>query len=282
VDDEQFPFESRFVEIDGNVVHYIDEGNGPVLLMLHGNPTWSFLYRDLVRGLSDSFRCVALDYPGFGLSRARASYRFLAREHAAVVQGFVERLDLSGITPVVQDWGGPIGFAAAVRAPERYRSFVVGNTWAWPVAGNRRVERFSRFMGGPVGRLLIRNLNVFVNVFVPAGHSRRKPTREEMSQYRGPFRDRDSRVPIYVFPREILAAAALLDEVERGLPSVADRPALIVWADQDRAFTQEDKQRFERLFPDHRTVDLHGVSHYLQDDAPGDVAQAIRSWWAAR
>src|SRR4051812_12844652 len=103
-----YPFEDRYADIGDCRVHYIDEGSGPLLLMLHGNPTWSFLYRDLVKGLRDRFRCLAVDYPGFGLSTAPEGYGFTPAEHAAVVERLVLELDLRDVTPVVQDWGGPI------------------------------------------------------------------------------------------------------------------------------------------------------------------------------
>ncbi|MFD6455474.1 alpha/beta fold hydrolase, partial [Nocardia sp. NPDC060220] len=135
VDDELFPFESRFVEIDGHTVHYVDEGSGPTLLLLHGNPTWSFLWRDVIGALRGDFRCVALDYPGFGLSSPRPGYRFLPEEHAAVVTGFVDALGLEGVTLVGQDWGGMIGLAVAQRRPGVFDRLVLANTWAWPVNG---------------------------------------------------------------------------------------------------------------------------------------------------
>src|SRR5437763_12505760 len=113
VSKELYPFESHYAQINGASVHYLDEGVGPTLLLLHGNPTYSFLYRELIKGLRDRYRCLALDYPGFGLSRASAGYRFTAAEHAAVVGRFVEQLDLGEITMMVQDWGGPIGFSVA-------------------------------------------------------------------------------------------------------------------------------------------------------------------------
>lgn len=128
VSDQLFPFESRFLDVNGAQVHYIDEGVGPVFLGLHGNPTWSFLYRHIVQGLRDRFRCVALDYPGFGLSAAPAGYRYTVAEHARVVEGFVAHLGLRQVTLMVQDWGGPIGFWVATRHPEWFRAFVIGNT----------------------------------------------------------------------------------------------------------------------------------------------------------
>lgn len=114
VDDELFPFESRFVDIDGHSVHYVDEGSGPTLLFLHGNPTWSFDYREVIESLRSEFRCVAVDYPGFGLSVAAPRYRYLPAEHAEVIGGFVDALALSGATLVAHDWGGPIGLANSV------------------------------------------------------------------------------------------------------------------------------------------------------------------------
>ena len=98
VDQELFPFESRFLEVEGARVHYVDEGQGPVFLALHGNPTWSFLYRHIIAGLKDRFRCLVLDYPGFGLSTAPPGYRYTVAEHSKVVEGFVTQLGLDGIT----------------------------------------------------------------------------------------------------------------------------------------------------------------------------------------
>ena len=114
-----YPFEDQWMEIDGHTLHYVDEGAGPVLLLLHGNPTWSFLYRGIIRRLRDTFRCVAADYPGFGLSTARAGYGFTTREHSAVVEKLFLALDLRDVTLVVQDWGGPIGLGLAGRQSDR-------------------------------------------------------------------------------------------------------------------------------------------------------------------
>jgi haloalkane dehalogenase len=132
VDNELFPFESRFVEIDGNVVHYIDEGSGPILLMLHGNPTWSFVYRQVIGSLRDQFRCIALDFPGFGLSIAAPGYQYMPEEHAAVVVAFLDRLGLSDATLVAHDWGGPIGLYAAEQRADKF------NASSWPTRGARR------------------------------------------------------------------------------------------------------------------------------------------------
>jgi haloalkane dehalogenase len=277
VPNELYPFESKFAEIGGARVHYVDEGSGPPLLLLHGNPTWSFLYRDIIKGLRDRYRCIAPDYPGFGLSAAPAGYGFTPLEHAEIVEELVQELDLSGITMMVQDWGGPIGFSVATRNPDRFAAFVIGNTWAWPQS-DRTTQLFSRFMGGRVGGYLILHRNVFVERLIPSGVKRKKLSPEVMNAYRGPFAAVESRRPVHVFPREILASRPFLAQVERGLPALADRPALIVWGDRDVAFREPAMRRWEELFPNHRTVRLEGAAHYIQEEAADEIADAIRDW----
>ncbi|MFA3900250.1 alpha/beta fold hydrolase [Rhodococcus sp. 5A-K4] len=125
VDDDLFPFESRFVDIDGNTVHYVNAGSGPTLLLLHGNPTWSFLWREAISALRSGFRCIALDYPG--LSTPKPGYYYFPEEHADVVTGFVDALGLDDVTLVGQDWGGPIGLAAAQRRPCVFDRLVLAN-----------------------------------------------------------------------------------------------------------------------------------------------------------
>jgi haloalkane dehalogenase len=281
VDDELFPFASRFLEVHGHRVHYVDEGEGPTLLLLHGNPTWSFVYRDVIARLRSGFRCVALDYPGFGLSEAATGYRFLPEEHAGVVAAAVEQLDLTDVTVVLHDWGGPIGVAAAARAPERYAGLVVGNTWAWPVKGDLHFEVFSRTMGGLVGRALVRRLNLFVNAMIPAGHRRRRPTAAEMAHYRAAQASPERRQASAVLPQQIVGGRRFLAEVQAALPSVEHLPALIVWGEGDIAFRDRERQQWEELLPRSTTVRLPGVGHYLQSDAPHEFAEAIDRWHAS-
>ena len=238
--DELFPFESHYAQIDRATVHYVDEGNGPPLLLLHGNPTWSFLYRELIKGLRDRYRCIAPDHPGFGLSRAPAGYGYTPAEHAAVLEQLVLRLDLSHVTMMVQDWGGPIGFAAATRQPERFAAFVIGNTWAWPKS-DLGTQLFSRLMGGPLGSYLILRRNFFVEKIIPGNVKRRKLLPAIMDAYRGPFPTPESRRPLHVFPREILRSRPFLADIEQRLPRLSDRPALLTWPTKDVAFRDPER-----------------------------------------
>jgi haloalkane dehalogenase len=274
-----FPFTSRFIDIGGHRLHFIDEGEGVPLLLLHGNPTWSFLYRAIVAGLRSQIRCIAVDLPGFGLSRAADGYDFLPASHARVVDAFVEKLGLGDFAVMVQDWGGPIGLWTAARRADRVRGLVIGNTWAWPIDGDRHFERFSAIMGGAVGRFAIRHFNAFVNMMIPAGVKRKRLPRPVMTAYRRPFPTADSRLPTNIFPREIRASREFLAEVEAGLAALSKKPALIVWGDRDVAFRQKERERFQGIFTNHRLVELPGAGHFIQEDAPQEIVSAISSWW---
>ncbi|MEV0251587.1 alpha/beta fold hydrolase [Nocardia sp. NPDC050712] len=278
VDDALFPFESHFIEIDGHTVHYVDEGSGPTLLLLHGNPTWSFLWREVISALRADYRCVALDYPGFGLSTSAPGYRYLPAEHADVVTGFVDTLGLDGVTLVGQDWGGLIGLAVAQRRPGAFDRLVLANTWAWPVNGVLHFEAFSRTLGGTLGRFLVRRFNLLVNTFIPTGHRRRKPTAVEMAHYRQALDTPARRSASAEFPRQVRASRDFFAEVEAGLAGIADRPTLIVWGDADIAFRPQERERLEATFPNHKTVIVEGAGTYVESDAPEEFVAAIRGW----
>lgn len=280
--DDLYPFEDRYVDVEGNTVHYVDEGAGPTILFLHGNPTWSFLYRNVILELRDSFRCIALDYPGFGLSSARDGYGFTTPEHADVVEGFVTALDLEDVTLMGQDWGGPIGLTAATRHPDRFSGFVLGNTWAWPLNGIFHFEAFARTMSSPVGKLLIGRANGFVNLMIPLGTATKLPD-EVMRAYQGPFATVDARRPTWQFPRELLRTKAFMQRLADGLPAITDRPALFVWGGADFALRKHvELPRFQRLFPNHETEILEKARHFFQEDAPNETASAIRRWMDGR
>ena len=271
VDSDLYPFEDHW--LDG--LHYVDEGDGPPLLLLHGNPTWSFTWRGVIEGLRGRHRCIAPDLPGFGLSSAPDGYGFTPPEHADAIDRLVRALDLTDVTLLVQDWGGPIGFAVAGRRPERFSRYVIGNTWAWPMNDNRAARIFSAVLGGPLGRYLIVRRNFFVERIIPRA-SRDVPERA-MDMYRGPFPTPESRRPVAVLPKQIIAATSWLAEVEREIPQ---RPALIVWPTDDQAFGARERERWEAMLPDHRTVLLEGARHYIGEDASAEIVEAVLGFGA--
>jgi haloalkane dehalogenase len=273
-----YPFADHWVELDGHVIHYVDQGSGPTLLFLNGNPSWSFGWRDVIARLAPSFRCIAPDYPGFGLSVARAGFDHKPSSQSAVVERLVDHLGLADLTPVMYDWGGPIGLGLAGRRPELIRALVIGNTWAWPMK-SLSTRLFSSLFGGPLGPLLVDRLNLILRVFLPLSLKRAKLTPAEKAAYDGPFPP-GHRATMRVFPREIVAGRAAIRAVEAELPKLAGKPALLLWADGSVGLGADVLARWQGLFPGARTVPLVKVGRYLDEDAPDDIADAILAWWA--
>ena len=279
VDDELYPFADHWATVNGADVHYVDEGAGRPILMVHGNPTWSFLYRDIIRALQDEFRCVAVDLPGFGLSTAPAGFGFKPAEHATVLAALIEHLDLDGYVLMGQDWGGPIGLAAAGRSPERVAGLVLGNTWAWSMSRRPAAYVWSQSIGGIPGRYVVERLNAFVRVAMRLGARQRRPSGRVMEHYDRPFPTAASRRPTWIFAHEITGSSDFLDrEAAPALGALAGRPALLPWGDKDPVFSLGDRDRLAAQLPHAELHTLRGAGHFIQEDAPEEIATAIRAW----
>lgn len=276
-----YPFASRWFDSAVGPVHYIDEGNGRPILLLHGNPDWSFLYRHIVLGLRDRFRCVAPDYPGFGLSvHPRAGYGYTPAEHAEVVRALVEQLDLQDALLMGQDWGGPIGLDVASRLPHRFSGLVMGNTWYWP-ADSLNLKAFSLVMGSPPVQWLIRERNFFVTT-VRKRLAREPLTAEEFEHYAKVVPTPESRRGIATLPRQIRAAAPWLGELQRRVEAnLTDKPILLSWGLRDPAFGSEGVlSRWQAAFPKAQVLRLEQAGHYIQEDAPEPIIDAIGDLFA--
>ena len=271
----QYPFESRFVHVGGTVLHYVDEGRGPILLMLHGNPAWSFIYRHAILALKDRYRCVAIDLPGFGLSEAGGVYGYRPEDHSAAVGEALAILGIREATLIANDWGGPIGLGAMLRSSGRITRLILGNTWAWPVNGDLHYEAFSRIMGGPLGRWGGKHFAVFVNGFMPMAMKRRTLSEDEMRAYRAPFGGK-SRLPMHVLAASILGSRPWLKEIEAGMRGFRG-PVHFVWPEKDIAFREKELRRWLALLPQATLTRLPNCGHFPWEDAPEEAIAAIEA-----
>jgi pimeloyl-ACP methyl ester carboxylesterase len=149
-------------------MRYLDEGDGKPFVMVHGNPSWSFEFRHLIKAFAPTHRCIAPDHIGFGLSDKPADWGYLPQQQAENLETLLEALDLHEITLIFSDWGGPLALSYAINHPERVKNIIVTNSWLWSVRRDWYYQGFSGFMGGPIGRFLIRRYN-----FLPARCSSR-------------------------------------------------------------------------------------------------------------
>lgn len=279
---EYFPFESRWFASSVGPIHYIDEGGGRPLLLLHGNPDWSFLYRKIVVGLRGRFRCVAVDYPGFGLSvHPDDSYGYTSAEHAVVVRELVEHLDVQDMVVMGQDWGGPIGMDVASQMPERVAGLVMGKTWFWPT-DSFVINSFSRVMSSAPIQALITKRNFFVTPMMKRT-LKAKLTDAEFNHYVAVVPTPRSRRGIAEFPKQIRAAEPWLAELEQRVKStLSDKPVVLVWGMKDPAFGRGGfLERWEATFPRAKVIRLEAAGHYIQEDAPEQIVDAIANAFGA-
>ena len=269
-----FPFRSRWLDSSVGRVHYVDEGSGPAITLFHGNPTWSFLYRAIIARLHDRFRCIAPDYPGFGLSDRPPGYGYTPGEHARVMVELVERLGLDEFIVMGQDWGGPIGLAVAVSAPERVRGMVFGNTWFWPDLLPQQWW-FSWALSTPPLQWAIIYANLFVES-MPLGAARPLPP-EVMDHYRGVQPVPAARLGVAEFPRQIRLARPWLAQMAAQVTAqLRDMPLLLVWGMRDLGFPAEPFiPRWQAAFPDCAVARLPRAGHFIQEDAGDEIARAI-------
>ena len=274
VDRGLYPFESRWFDGSSGRMHYIDEGHGPPIVFFHGNPTWSFLYRNVITRLRGEFRCIAMDYLGFGLSEHPDDFGYTVEEQAAAVGQLIDHLGLNDFITMGQDWGGPISMAVATARPDRVRGVVLGNTWFWPADG-WRLKLFSIVMGTWPLQYLVLHRNLFVE-FVRLATTE-KLAETVMQHYRGVQPTPAARRGIAEFPKQIRAARPLLERLAHDVPGqLGSKPALFVWGMEDPAFPLASTlSRLQDTFPDNVVVRLPQANHFIQEDAPDAIAEAI-------
>jgi haloalkane dehalogenase len=260
---------------------YIDEGEGEPVVMLHGNPTWSYLYRKFIPTIAAAYRAIAVDHLGFGRSEKPLKTLRLD-DHVKNFTGFVLDRDLQNITLVMQDWGGPIGLGLATRFPDRIKRLVVMNTWAFKIAAGTPLHPLlEQFRVPGIGEALVQGLNLFVEGFLPAGiHRRERIDPVMMAAYRAPFPDFNSRAAVLAFPRDIAVgddhpSAAVMGEIQDSLHKLRV-PVLIIWGTHDIAIPQQLIQaRWLRYFPEAEVHLLDTASHFLQEDEPEQIVELI-------
>ncbi len=247
----------------------------PVTLVRDGNPTWSFLYRKLIGRLQGQFRCVAVDYPGFGLSDRPEGYGYTPAEHAPIVGRLVDQLGLDGFIVMGQDWGGPIGMSVASQRAERVAGLVFMNTWFWRT-DRLAMQLFSRVMSSrPLQRRLVER-NLFVERLMPRSVSHPLEA-EVLEHYRRAQPTPQARWGVAEFPRQILASGAWLGRLADQAPrALGDKPVLLVWGMKDPGFgSRKVIERWQRSFPAAEVVVLADANHYIQEDAPDQIADAV-------
>lgn len=258
-------------------MHYVDEGAGEVVLLVHGTPTWSFEYRHVIAALSKRHRCIAPDHLGFGLSERPAGFAYTPEAHAAALREFVERLGLDRFTLVVHDFGGPIALPLALQPNSTVEKLIVLNSFAWPINDDTTVARPAKLIGGAAGRWLYKYADIEFRLIVPSAYGdRRKLTKEILRQYTEVFRDRHARAQVlHTLATALLGSRDHYQSLLDGMATLQALPVLIVWGMKDSFFKPHYLARWQQLLPDANVVTLPDAGHWPHEEEPARVVEAI-------
>lgn len=277
IDKNEYPFTSRYIDLDAGKMHYVDEGEGDVILMIHGTPTWSFLYRKQIKEFSKTHRVIAPDNLGFGLSGHPKNWAYTPEAHGKNVSEFVSKMGLTKFTLVVHDFGGPIGLSHAVHHPETVEKLVIFNTWMWSLAERPDILRVSNAFGGYLGKLAYTYLNLSPKYLLKALMGKNvNLTKDLHKQYLFPFPTVDSRYSLWVFARELIGSTKWYNSLWEKRQEIQDKPTLLFWGMKDTAFTEKDLRTWESVFTDSTTVELEEGGHYVQEEGGEIMNNAIR------
>jgi haloalkane dehalogenase len=285
-----FPFESHFVEVLGSKIHYVDEGEGQVFVFLHGNPTSSYLWRNVIPHVTRVGRAIAMDLIGFGKSD-KPELAYTLQDHARYVDGFIAALDLDNIVLVVHDWGSVLGLDYARRNEKNVRGVAFMEAIIPPTFPMPSIESmgpggglFAQFRTPEAGKKLLIEQNVFIEQIVGSATVTRKMSEAEMEAYRAPFVDPASRFPIYVWPNELPIGGEPARNVEAvnrvgEWLKTSDLPKLLLYARPGAIVSPESA---EWMAANYRNIETRFVGygrHYIQEDVPEAIGRSIADWF---
>lgn len=256
---------------------YTDSGDGPPIVFVHGNPSSGAEFDAVVSALGSSYRCIAPDLIGFGDSDKPTEWSYLPDEHAQLVASLLDELDLQDVTMVVGDWGGPIGLSWCLNNPERVRRLVITNTWLWSVRASLYYRGFSGFMGGPIGRYLIKNHNIFATQVVKqAWGTRSELTPELHATFTSVHPDKETRKGMWVFPKQIIGSSDWLAQLWSRREVLADIDMTLLWGMTDIAFREDVLDTWIDAFPHAAVHRLEDCGHFIALEATDALVDLLR------
>lgn len=278
IDKNEYPFTPRFAKVPAGMMHYIDEGTGETIVMVHGTPAWSFLYRKMIKILTKEYRCLASDHIGFGLSDKPEDFSYKPEHHARNLEKWITDLNLKNITLVVHDFGGPIGLNYALKHPENVKSIVIMNTFMWSLESEKHFAQASKLLGGALGRFLYKQWNFSPKVMLKMSFSdKSKLTKHIHNHYLKVFPSPQSRTSTAVLAKELIGSSAWFDSLWKLQSNIADIPTLLLWGMKDTAFRAIELEKFESFLKNATVVRLPDCGHFVQEECD-EAGNIIKEW----
>ncbi len=277
-----YPFKSNFFKIKNYNYHYLDEGRGEPLVMLHGNPSWSFLFRQLIPELSRTNRVIVPDHLGCGLSDKPQNFPYRLETHIDNLEELLLSLNLENINLLVHDWGGPIGLGFAIRYPERIKRLIITNTAAF--TDTRLPSRIALCRIPWLGEILIRNFNLFCRESLRMTTVKKMPLKVKQG-FIMPYDSYENRIAVYNFVKDIPMipedpSYEVLVGIEHGLWMFRDHPVAITWGMKDWCFHEGFLKKWKSIYPHATVLPLYDAGHYLYEDEPQKITEFVRNFLA--
>lgn len=277
-----YPFAPHYHAVNGVRMHFVDEGRGEPLVMLHGDPSWGYLYRAFIPTLARRCRCIVPDHMGMGKSETPAHpYPYRLHHHVANLEALLLGLDLTDVTLVLHDWGGPVGLGAAIRHPGRIKRLVLMNTWAsapWPGGPFPRLLEMIRSERGE--RFVLERNGYLEPALAGTTYHQERLTPEVVNAYRAPFPTPPSRLAMLCWSRDIPVVETdpsypEMKRIEERLALFNGIPILLVWGMRDPVLPPAILRWWQARYPHAVTREIEDASHFLQEDAPGQIVGGI-------
>ncbi|MBB6463763.1 alpha/beta fold hydrolase [Flammeovirga kamogawensis] len=276
-DAKEYPFDDHFYKVPVGNMHYIDEGEGDPIVMVHGNPGWSFEFRNEVKALSKTNRCIVPDHIGFGLSDKPYDWDYLPEHHAENLELLLDSLDLTNITLVVNDWGGPIGLSYALKHPEKIKRIVIMNTWMWSLEDDEFYQSFSNFFGKGFGKSLTKRFNFFGKVALKGVLGDKKSLSKKIHKYYYKHMETPKeRKGCYTFPKEIIDSSEWLASLWSQKSKIDTIPTTFIWGMKDRAFRDVELKYWVDNWNNFKVIELEEVGHFPQEESPQVLINELR------
>lgn len=272
----EFPFEPRWWKTPHGTMHYVDEGEGAPVVLVHGVPGWSFHFRHLIRNISSHRRCIALDHLGFGLSDKPRDWSYSPRDMARNVEGLIEGLGLKAVVLVVHDWGGPLGLSYALRKSDNVAGLVIFNTWLWSSSGDLRTRTTTRLLATGLYRWFDARFAVSARLFPRMASGRKNPLSAiTRAHFYGPFRDPTQRSGLLGLVRSTHTADGWVGTLGERRETLRGIPSLVVWGTDDPAFPPRFLDRWRAILPEANVAELPGAGHYPFEERPTETGELI-------
>ena len=267
----EYPFTPNYFQINDHQMHYVDEGAGEVILFVHGTPSWSFDFRNIIRSLKTNYRCIAIDHIGFGLSSKPKEYDYSTINHSRTLEQFISFLNLKNITLVVHDFGGPIGLHVAEMHPDKLKRIVVLNSWLWSSKTDPAFIKLSKILKSPLLPFLYKHLNFSPRFILPASFGDKKLKKELRLHYTKPFSKPSERNGALAFAKSLLNDQDWFEELWENKNPISHKPILFIWGMKDKIITPQYLEKFASGFSNHTIRKIETAGHFPQEEEPETV-----------